>query len=147
VKRNALRKARDVARREGSGVVIAADTVVMAGGKLIGKPHTLRGAARMLKALSRKRQWVYTGLAVVDADTGRAFTACEETAIRMRPMSDASISWYFRKVSPLDKAGGFDVRGAGAVFVEQIEGCFYNVVGLPLARLARMLEKVGVDIL
>lgn len=64
----------------------------------------------------------------------------------MRPPTDAQITNYFKRVSPLDKAGSFDIQGMGAIFIERIEGCFYNVVGLPLATLARLLKRTGIEI-
>ena len=144
--KNALRKARDVAERVDRGVVIAADTVVLVGKKIIGKPKNLKDAFAALKLLSQKPQWIYTGLAVIDIENQRTFTAYEKTKIFMYCPSDTAIRNYFRKVSPLDKAGSFDIQGIGGIFIDRIEGCFYNVVGLPLAKLARMLRKTGVDV-
>lgn len=143
---NALKKARDVARRHGSGIVIAADTVVLVGRKIIGKPKSIKDAFRTLKLLSKKPQWVYSGIAVIDIDRGKVYIDHEKTRIRMYPLTDAEIRRYFRKVSPLDKAGSFDIQGMGGIFIDRIEGCFYNVVGLPLAKLARILKKAGIDI-
>lgn len=144
---NALRKAEDVARRFDSGVVIAADTVVLVGKRIIGKPKNLDDAFRTLKLLSQKPQWVYTGLAVIDIDNKRILTDYEKTKIYMYPLTDRQIRNYFKKVSPLDKAGSFDIQGPGSIFINRIEGCFNNVVGLPLAKLTKMLRKVGIDIL
>lgn len=135
-----------MADRYESGVVIAADTVVLAGKKLITKPRNVKDALRTLKKLSRAPQWVYTGLAVIDIDGNRVYTVCEKTKIYMHRLSDKMIKAYFKKVSPLDKAGSFDIQGIGAMFVNRVEGCFHNVVGLPMAKLARILTKIGVDI-
>lgn len=143
---NALRKARDVARRFDSGVVIAADTVVLSGRKIIGKPKDIEDAFRTLKDLSRKPQWVYTGLAVIDIDNKKVLTDFEKTRIYMYRLNDRQIRNYFKKISPLDKAGSFDIQGLGSVFINRIEGCFNNVIGLPLAKLARLLSKVEVEI-
>jgi septum formation protein len=140
---NALAKARDVAARCKKGVVVAADTVVLAEGRIIGKPRSVRHAFNTLKLLSRKPQWVYTGLAVIDIETGRIFTDYEKTKIYMIPMTDSDIRSYFRKTSPLDKAGSFDIQGLGGIFIDRIEGCFYNVVGMPLAKLANILKKIN----
>ena len=144
---NALGKAKDVANRFNSGVVIGADTVVLAGTRIIGKPKNEKDAFETLKLLSRKPQWVYTGLAVIDIERNRSYTAYEKTKIYMQRLNDKEIKSYFKKVSPLDKAGAFDIQGPGSIFIDRIEGCFYNVVGLPLAKLAGMLKKAGVDIL
>ena len=143
---NALRKADDVAKKFSSGVIIGADTVVLAGGRIIGKPKNKKNAFKILKFLCRRPQWVYTGVAVIDIDNNRTFTAYEKTKIYMQRLSDAEIRNYFKKVSPLDKAGAFDIQGVGGIFIDRVEGCFYNVVGLPLAKLAGMLKKAGVDI-
>ncbi|MFA5147294.1 MAG: nucleoside triphosphate pyrophosphatase [Candidatus Omnitrophota bacterium] len=143
---NALAKARDVSKRFRSGVVIAADTVVLVGKKIVGKPKDLKDAFNTLKLLSRRPQWVYTGIAVIDIDKDRVFTGYEKTKVYVYRLTGRQIMSYFRKVSPLDKAGSFDIQGLGGVFIDRIEGCFYNVVGLPLAKLAKMLEKTGVSI-
>lgn len=144
---NALKKAEDVANRFDSGVVVAADTVVLVGEKIIGKPSNLDDAFRTLKLLSQKPQWVYTGLAVIDIDNRRTLTDYEKTKIYMYRLSDKQIRNYFRRVSPLDKAGSFDIQGSGSIFIDRIEGCFNNVVGLPLAKLTKMLKKVNIDVL
>ena len=142
---NALKKARNVAGRFGSGVVIAADTVVLAGKRIIGKPKSIKDAYRALGILSRAPQWVYTGLAVIDIDNRKTFTDYEKTKVYMYPLTDKQIKKYFRKISPFGKAGSFDVQGPGSIFIDRIEGCFYNVVGLPLAKLGRILAKTGVE--
>ncbi len=143
---NALRKAREAASRFDTGVVIAADTVVLVGKKIIGKPKSLPDASRTLKLLSRRPQWVYSGIAVIDIDRAKTYTGHEKTKVYMCPLTGAQIRNYFKKVSPLGKAGSFDIQGMGGAFIDRIEGCFYNVVGLPLAKLAKMLARAGVDL-
>lgn len=143
---NAVKKAKNVASRFNSGVVIGADTVVLAGKKVVGKPKSMKDAERALRVLSKKPQWVYTGLAVIDIDNENLFTDYEKTKVYMYPLTDKQIRSYFKKISPFDKAGSFDVQGPGSIFIDRIEGCFYNVVGLPLAKLARILKKTGIDI-
>jgi len=146
VKANALNKAEDVSKRIRSGIVIGADTICVQDGMIFGKPRNLKEASKMLKLLSAKPQWLYTGLAVVDKDSGRSFVDYEKTKVYMDKLSDEEIDTYFKKVSPLDKAGSFDIQGKGAFFIRRIEGCFYNVVGLPLRKLYRMLKKSGIKI-
>lgn len=143
---NAVKKAKDVARRVDSDIVIAADTVVLVGRRIIGKPRGINDAIRSLRILSKKPQWVYTGIAVIDAESGRMYTDYEKTKVYMYPLSEKQIRRYFTKISPFDKAGSFDVQGPGSIFIDRIEGCFYNVVGLPLAKLARLLKMTGVEI-
>lgn len=148
VEHNALLKAREVAGRSKSSLVIGSDTVVYSAAKrLILKPKDLAEAKRSLKELMAKPHWVYSGIAVIDTDTGKTLVGHEKTKVHMTPLSDASIGRYHKFVSPLDKAGGFDIEGKGALFIHRIEGCYFNVVGLPLARLARLLEKFGVEVL
>lgn len=144
---NAVKKARAAAKGFDTGVIIAADTVVLVGKRIIGKPKTMADAIRSLKVLSKSPQWVYTGVAVYDVDRKKLLTDFEKTKVYMYPLDDIQIKRYFRKISPFDKAGSFDVQGPGSIFIDRIEGCFYNVVGLPLAKLGAMLKKVGVDII
>ena len=84
---------------------------------------------------------------MVDAKSGRQETAVEKTKVFMTKLTDKQIDRYHQKISPLDKAGGFDIEGTGALFIPRIEGCYFNVVGLPLAKLAAMLKKFGVSAL
>ena len=144
---NAVRKAKDVASRLKSGIVIGADTVALVNNKIIGKPKNKKEALMTLRLLSRSPQWIYSGIAVIDVDKDKIYTDWEKTRVYMYKLSDAQILDYFKRVSPHDKAGSFDIEGLGSVFVRRIEGCFYNVVGLPLAKLARILEKTGVDVI
>jgi septum formation protein len=141
---NALAKALDVACRTKTGIVIAADTVVLVGKRIIGKPKNIGEAFRTLKLLSRKPQWVYTGIAVIDVDKDKRYTSFDKTKVYMYRLTDREIKNYFKRVSPLDKAGSFDIQGFGSVFIDRIEGCFYNVVGLPMAKLAKILMKAGI---
>lgn len=144
VKHNALLKARDVARRLTKGIVLGADTLVYLGdGHIVGKPKNMAEAKKMLKHLSRNPHWVYTGMALVDAQTQKTLVDFEKTKIYMNPLSENEINYYYRHISPLDKSGGFDVQGKGAFLVRRMDGCFYNVVGLPLAKLYQMLRKMG----
>lgn len=148
VKTNALLKAKDIASRVGSGLVIGVDTVVCsARGRLIFKPKDLKAAKTDLKELMARPHWVYSGVAIVDAATGKTAVGHEKTRVFMDRLSGKAIDRYHRLVSPLDKAGGFDIEGKGALFIPRIEGCYFNVVGLPLARLRKMLEKFGVHVL
>jgi Zn-dependent protease with chaperone function len=100
----------------------------------------------MLKKLSGRPQWIYSGVAVYDKGRNRMRLSYEKTRIYMDALSDKEIDAYFSYVSPLDKAGSFDIQGKGAFFIRRIEGCFYNVVGLPLRALYRMLKDAGVSI-
>ncbi len=143
VRKNALLKARAVSKKVKSGVIISADTIVVCGKKIFGKPKNLKDARRMLKSLSGRSQWIYSGVCVLDRDRNKVKVSCEKTRIYMDKLTDRQIEAYFKVVSPLDKAGSFDIQGKGAFFIRRIEGCYYNVVGLPLRRLYLMLKEIG----
>jgi MAF protein len=146
VEKNALLKAKDAAKRVRHGIIIGADTISVVGKKIFGKPRNLKEAKEMLKKLSRRPQWVYTGIAIIDKDKAKTLVSYEKTKVYMDRLSDREINNYFKEVSPLDKAGSFDIQGKGAFFIRRIEGCFYNVVGLPLRKLYRMLGELGITI-
>lgn len=146
VKKNALLKAQDVASRLRSGIVIGADTVVYGGGKkLILKPKDLADARRILKEMFVKPHWVYTGLALIDAASGKTAVSYEKTKVYMHPLTRSEMDRYHKHISPLDKAGGFDIEGRGGTFIHRIEGCYTNVIGLPMVRLRIMLKEFGVE--
>lgn len=148
VRHNALLKAREVAGRCDKGLVIGCDTVVYSHKRrLILKPKDLKEARKNLEELMERPHWVYSGLALIDIKTGRTIIAHERTKVFMDTLNRTQIERYHRKVNPLDKAGGFDIEGTGALFIHRIEGCYYNVVGLPLARLTKMLKEFNVDVL
>ena len=145
---NAFKKAQEVAHRLKQGIIVGSDTVVLSSkGRLILKPRNLQEAKANLKELMVCPHWVYSGIAVIDAQTGQKEIAFEKTKVFMTKLFDQEIDRYHKHVSPLDKAGGFDIEGKGALFIPRIEGCYFNVVGLPLARLAEMLKKFGVNVL
>ena len=143
VKDNALKKAQQVARRVKRGIIIGADTVTVQGKTIFGKPKNIKQAKQAVKRLSGRACWVYTGVAVVDLDRQETLVDYEKTKVYMSKLTDKEIDDYFSRVSPLDKAGSFDIQGRGALFIPRIEGCFYNVVGLPLVKLYQMLKRIG----
>ncbi|MBU2044989.1 MAG: septum formation protein Maf [Candidatus Omnitrophica bacterium] len=143
---NAVLKAKSAARKLKTGLVIGADTIVLAGSRLIGKPKDLADAGKTIRLLSRKPHWVYSGIAVIGLDSGKTHTAWDKTKVYMSSLDEAQIKKYCRKFSPLDKAGSFDIQGPGGLLVARIEGCFYNVVGLPLVKLLKILKKSGIDL-
>ncbi len=145
-KRNALLKARYAAARLKHGLVVAADTIVVQDKLIYGKPKDILEAQKMLKKLSRKPQSLYTGIAVIDLDKKKTLLDYELTKVYMDRLNDRQIKEYFRLTSPLDKAGSFDIQGRGAFFIRKVDGCFYNVVGLPLRKLYLMLKKIGVNV-
>jgi septum formation protein len=141
VVRLALAKAVAVASRYREGLVLGADTVVVVDGDILGKPVDAEDAARMLRSLSGRTHTVLTGIALVDAKGGSARSAVESTEVAFSGMSDKDIENYIRTGEPMDKAGAYGIQGRAAIFVEKVEGCFFNVVGLPLSRLQRLLKE------
>ena len=149
VKYNASNKAKEVAGRFKEGIIIAADTICVQNGKIFGKPKNLQDARSMLKKLSSYPQRIYTGLAVIKKSKHGEKLALdyEITKVYMDKLNDAEISGYFKQAWPMDKAGSFDIQGKGAFFIKRIDGCFYNVVGLPLRKLYQVFKKLGLFLL
>lgn len=141
----AMEKAQSVASQWGDGLVIGADTVVVLDGRILGKPDDAESARQMLRCLSGRQHQVITGIAVVDASTGLNRLDSVTTAVGFARLEEPLISRYVATGEPLDKAGGYAIQGFGALLVEGITGCYYNVVGLPLRRLAEMLGEFGYD--
>ena len=140
----AAAKAEEVAQRRPHDVVIGADTLVVVDGDILGKPRDAEEARRMLRRLSGRTHEVWTGLAVVHRSSGRLARGAECTRVTFRPLDEGMLDRYVQTGEGLDKAGAYAVQGMGALFVTRIEGCYFNVVGLPLARLSVMLEPFGV---
>lgn len=147
VLRNAQAKADHVASKLDEGIVVGADTIVVLGDVIIGKAMTDTEATEMLTMLQGRTHRVLTGLAVVDVSSRRNETDIIETHVTFQPLSEEEIARYVATGEPLGKAGGYAVQGLGAVIVEEVHGCFYNVVGLPLHGLNVLLEKFGVCLL
>lgn len=142
VKRQALCKARDVAGQYPDAAVLGADTVVVLEREIIGKPVDVKAAKMVLQRLSGRRHVVYTGIAVVYKKN--IYQMCVATTVYMRSLSAERIDWYVGTGEPMDKAGAYGIQGYGALLVDKIEGCYFNVVGLPLIPVADCLEKIGV---
>ncbi len=140
---NARLKARDVAGRIGHGLVLAADTLVSLGDKVIGKPKDKADALRILKVLSGTCHSVITGVALIDAESGRELVASEETFITMRDVPERDLRAYVDTGESMGKAGAYAIQEKGDRFVERIEGSFSNVVGLPLELVARLLKDLS----
>ena len=150
VRRLAEEKARTVARQLAkdapgdSTFIIGADTVVVIGNEILGKPSAAANAREMLRRLSGKTHDVYTGLAVLQGN-GSAQTAVEKTRVTFEPLSEEEIENYIASGEPFDKAGAYAIQGRGGKFISRIEGCYFNVMGLPLARLYSLLRKVDAE--
>ena len=128
----------------GDDIVIAADTVVCVDDRILGKPRTEAEAAEMLRLLSGREHQVRTGVTVCTHD--RAVTEVDVTGVRFRTLTEAEIAAYIRTGEPMDKAGAYGIQGKGSLLVEGIRGDFFNVMGLPLLQLSRMLEQFGITL-
>ncbi len=126
-------------------IIITADTMVFLDQARLGKPRDEAHALEMLTALQGRRHTVCTGVSVCQGD--RRLTETESTDVFFRPASEAELRRYIATGEPMDKAGAYGVQGRGALLVERLEGDFFNVMGLPVLRLARMLEKFGISLL
>jgi septum formation protein len=144
---NALRKAEVVSVKYPNRIVIAADTIVVLEGKILEKPRDIEDAKSMLRALSGGTHKVISAVAVVAKNNDLRDLKTEETNVWMRRLSEEEIDAYVSTGEPMDKAGAYAAQGIGAVIIEGVEGCFYNVVGLPLSLLHNMLKDAGLNTL
>lgn len=147
VRELALRKAQSVARGTEHAIVIGADSVVELDGEILGKPEGEDGARSMLARLTGRTHRLLTGLAIVNSDDGSTYSGIEVTRVHMRRLSTAEIDEYVASGEPLGKSGSYELQGLGATIIDGIEGDFSNVVGLPMAHLARALMQFGVSLL
>lgn len=140
---HALAKVRSVAEGvDVPAVVLGADTIVLAGGDVLEKPADAAEAKRHLRRLSGREHTVITGLALHRTTDRREVTGYESSDVRFVPLDEPTIDLYVRTREPMDKAGAYGIQGVGALIVERVEGCYFNVVGLPLARLRRMFSEL-----
>jgi len=142
-----LEKAKSVAPRHGDALIIAADTFIVFRGGLLGKPHKAGEAKRMLLMLNGKKHSVITGFTILDTASGKRLSRSVETKVTFGKLTEEEIDAYVRSGEPLDKAGAYAIQGLGSVVVKEIEGDYFNVIGLPLSALAEGLKKFGIEIL
>ncbi len=127
-------------------IVIGCDTIVVLNDHILEKPETEDDARRMLSLLSGKAHTVHSGLSVRDNKIQKEITEHVKTTVKFRDLSSMEIDGYISTGEPFDKAGAYGIQGKGALFVEYINGCYYNVVGLPLVTLYKILLKTGINI-
>ncbi len=141
------RKAEEVAAAHAAAddVVIGADTIVVLDGQILGKPRDAEDARRMLRALSGRSHSVFTGVTVIRG--GQTRSHAERTEVFFRPLTDVEIDRYISTGEPMDKAGAYGAQGWASLFVERLEGDFFNVMGLPLCALGKLLKQLGVNLL
>jgi len=143
-----LRLAREkaAARAHPGEIVLAADTVVVIDGELLGKPRDPEDARRMLARIAGREHTVFTGVAVEEPGRGRV-TEIASSRVRMAPLTSEQIEWYVETGEPMDKAGSYAVQGIGALFVEEVFGNYTNVVGLPLPLTWKLFRAVGYELM
>ena len=137
----ALKKARAVAKRHPEDIVLAADTVVALDNHILGKPQDEAQAQKMLRLLSNRVHQVYTGYCILKQNRCEIGVSC--TSVEFYPLSDEDIESYIATGEPFDKAGGYGIQSLGSLLVRKIDGDFYNVVGLPIAEISRLLRTFG----
>lgn len=143
----ALRKARAVAPQYLQGLIIAADTIVAVDDRILGKPADGADALAMLLTLQGREHKVYSGFAVIDAANQQTAVGCEQTTVVFRPINEEEARAYIATGEPMGKAGAYAIQGLGSVFVKEIHGDYFNVVGLPVFKLVQALRGFGLDIL
>lgn len=144
VRRAALFKARTVAQKEWASWVLAADTIVVLGGHIFGKPSSPQEAESMLRSLSGRSHEVYSAVCLARADRGFCRVETVLSRVEFRDVTEAEITAYVRTGEPMDKAGAYGIQGLGGAFVRAVYGSYTNVVGLPLAETLGMLQKNGI---
>ena len=135
------------ARGFDSGLVLGADTVVVLDGQLLGKPEDEAAARRMLSQLSGKWHAVMTGVALYDIESRREVADYDKTLVKFAQITDGEIDWYVKTAEPMDKAGAYGIQGRGGLFVDEIAGNYYNVVGLPIPLVYRLARRLGYSFL
>lgn len=146
-KRLAKAKALAVARRFPEAVVLAADTIVLLGKEVMGKPKSLAEAERMLKKLSGRTHRVITGFCLLNTEDNRVIKRAVTTKVKMKRITAAELKGYLSSGEPFDKAGAYAVQGVGAFLIESVQGSYSNVVGLPLAEVSEAFKELGIPYL
>lgn len=140
-------KALDVAKNVDKGLVLGADTIVVCDSQIFGKPVDETDARRMLESLSGREHLVITGISLIDAESGSVKKGHETTKVKFSELTTEEIQAYIKTGEPFDKAGAYAVQGRGALLVEGLDGCYSNVVGLPLRKLSQMLRELGIRVM
>jgi septum formation protein len=142
----AIGKAKGAAKKYPKAIIISADTMVLFGTKIIGKPKNIKDAEKMLKSFSGKTQILMTGMAVLDAQSGQVLTHVEKSKLYFKKLTTSDISEYIKKGKPLDKAGGYNLQGYGFNLIKKVQGEFTNNLGMPMTMVYNFLQELGVKI-
>jgi len=140
-------KANDISQHYPNNLVIGSDTIVVLDDQIMGKPEDKAMAQNMLETLSGKTHHVYTGVCLKWADKNIHHLFAEITTVTFRELSEADINHYIESCPPYDKAGSYGIQDWSAVFVQEIKGCYDNVVGFPISRFYQELKKLGINLL
>lgn len=143
---NASRKVDSLIEKEKSAVIIGADTLVVHGEDILGKPGDEDAARQMLKKFSGESIDVYTGLCVADSGSGRKACGYDKSSLVVASLSDEEVAKYFKLLAPYDKAGGFSIEGVGPLIFDNIKGSYFNILGLPMMKLAGLFKEIDLDI-
>ena len=144
---NSLLKAQSVLEDYNDVYIVAADTIVVKDKVILGKPCDKEEARKMLRSLSGSSHIVYTGITVIESATGRTVSDVAKSIVYMKKLYDEEISAYIKSGKPLDKAGAYGIQDYGSMIIERIEGCYFNVMGLPMSLLHDLFKKFGVNLL
>jgi len=147
VVRAARAKARAVAARHATGLVLGADTIVQVKNRLLGKPASEEEARHMLRSLSGRWHEVFTGICLIDRTSGRSSSEHACSRVHFRRLHGAEIDWYVSTGEHRDKAGAYAIQGLASLFIDRIEGCYFNVVGFPIYTFARVCRRLGFPLL
>ncbi len=145
--RIAMKKALAVAADKEDAIVLAADTAVIVDDDILGKPKSTEEAKTMLQRLSGREHIVVTGIGLVDTAGGRTLSCAEQTIVYFHSLKEAEIDAYLASGEPMDKAGAYGIQGLGALLIRKVDGDYFNVMGLPLSKLYRLLQNLDADIL
>lgn len=145
VKRNAKKKVLDNLNTDLLGLYVGVDTIVYIDGKTIGKPKSLEEAREILRKLSGKKHKVISGIYIYDNIRGIEKFSYIETEVKLKELSEEELEWYVSTGEPMDAAGGYKIQGLGGLFIEWINGDYYNVVGLPINKLYNMIMELGLN--
>jgi septum formation protein len=147
VRENARRKALLCAKKHKNSIIVAADTLVVLGRRLIGKPENEKDAKLLFRAFSGKMLEVISGLYVIDTQSGKSACGTARSLLYARSLNNRDLGRYFDALKPYDKAGGFSIEGIGSFVYDDIKGSYFNILGLPMIKLKELFENIDLDIL
>ncbi len=140
-------KAEKAAGKRKSGLVLSADTIVVLGNSILGKPASHADARSMLKSLSGRWHEVVSGFCLLDCERHRTYSSFSSSRVHFRRLSPSEIEWYLDTGEYRDKAGAYGIQGYASLFIDRIEGCYFNIVGFPIAAFEKLCRKAGINLI